>query len=186
LYREEETVRTQNSQFAGWSALKRRLDENGCLRVVERHGYEWVAATAWNEPMPREQIAQLKKNLDVPVPEVYASFLAINDGCTLFKDVEFGQRGFYLYSSEELVSKRAVWAKIYPEWPSNYLVFGECLGDSDLLVMDIELPSVDGTDCAVLCFPSAYFPERKLMSEAFQKWLDYLIIAQGAKFWNWR
>lgn len=179
-------MRAQESLLDGWSTLKQRLDKDHRLQVVGRHGYEWIAGIEWNKPVPREQIERLKRDLDICVPRAYVSFLEMNNGCILFKDVEFGQWGYYLYSAEELVSKRTMWAEIYNEWPKNYLVFGECLGDSDLLVMDVELPSADNTDCAVLCFPSAYFRERKVMSEAFQQWLDYLIIAQGAKFWDWR
>jgi hypothetical protein len=155
------------------------------VRVVEYCGQEWIAAIEWGEPASREQIEQLQGSLNASIPSAYVSFLEINNGCTLFKDEEFGQWGYFLYSAEQMVLKRAMWAKIYDNWPKNYLVFGECLGDSDLLVMDLESPSLDGSDCAVLCFPSAYFPERELMSKAFQKWIDYLIIAQGAKFWRW-
>ena len=176
----------QDSPFAGWLALQNRLGSDKSLRVVEYRGYEWIATMEWNDPASSERIKWLKENLDIPLPGNLGLFLMLNDGCTLFKDKEFGQWGYYLYSTEEVISKRKMWSEIYPEWPSNYLVFGECLGDSDLLVMDTEKLSSDRAECQVHCFPHACPSEKEVMSETFQNWLDYLIIAQGAKFWRWK
>jgi hypothetical protein len=174
-----------SSDFAGWLALQERLDDKQCLEVVLARGKTWFSKFQCQRAASEDEISALKSALGVSVSEAYVSFLRLNNGCRLFVDAEHGQWGYLLYSSDSLVSKRALWRSTYPEWPDNYLVFGECIGDSDLLVMDVEQQSYDGNDCVVLCFPHAYFLERETMSSTFITWLDHLIVAQGAKYWQW-
>src|SRR6266700_2972996 len=71
-------------------------------------------------------------------------------------------------------------------WPTTYLIFAESFGDSDLLVLDASQSIDEGDDCHVIDGDSGYLPhEWRLAARSFAKWLDRLVVAQGAKYWRW-
>lgn len=167
-------------------ALRESLGTVSQLEVLHEGGYKWMAGFEWHTPATLKEIDHLDKALDTAVPTAYKSFLRLSNGAMLYKDEEFGQWGFWLYSVKDLTSRQAVWHTTLG-LPSELLVFCECLGDADLLILDTSQPTPDNLDCAVVYAEEAIpVSDYKVISYSFHEWIDHLIVAQGAKFWRWK
>jgi hypothetical protein len=78
---------------------------------------------------------------------------------------------------------RVVWDKTAR---GAYLAFGRSLGDRDLLLMDTSRCTVESKECYVIDGDSESLPkEWSPIARSFGEWLDYLVVAQGAKYWRW-
>jgi hypothetical protein len=155
--------------------------------VIHEGGYCWKAHFTSNDPARPESLEVLKRQLPMLLPVNYERFLRQYDGALLYKDDEYGQWGFKLYGTMELISANTDFKKRYKDnWPLAYLVFAESLGDADGLILDTAQPADKGKDCRVIDGDSGEpLTEWVAAAPSFGKWLERLVVAQGAKYWRW-
>jgi len=179
------------SPYDGITALttvRQRLDEASSLEVIHPGGHAWKAYFTFGPSATVEEIEVVKQHLQLLLPPAYEHFLHYTNGALLYSDKEYGQWGFKLYSTQELFSANRRRREPYGDaWPASYLIFAESLGDADLLILDTSQPVDEGNDCRVIDGDSGYLPlEWKAAARSFGRWLDWLVVAQGAKYWRWR
>ena len=180
---------TDNSRdgLTALEVLRGRLDGTSHLEVIHEGGYCWKAHFTFNNPASPERLEALKCQLTTPLPVSYERFLLHYDGAILYKDDEYGQWGFKLYGTQELFEENLRCRQIYREdWPLSYFTFAESFGDADLLILDTAQLKDEGKDCRVIDGdsgePLTYW---EAAAPGFGKWLDRLVVAQGAKYWRW-
>lgn len=176
-----------SESFAGLIALRQRLDAAGSIHVFHEDGYGWVAGFEWKQGATRELLQQAEQSLHARLPVTYQRFLMETNGALLYHDRQYGQWGYLIYGTDELIEKRKYWSEIFKwDWHESYLVFAESLGDADVLVLDLAHPTSDGMDCVVRDGESGRRPSDWLpIANGFERWLDRLIVAQGVKYWRW-
>jgi hypothetical protein len=108
------------------------------------------------------------------------------NGALLYYDDEYGQWGFDLYGTKDLIPMNIECWKIFgDEWPPAYLLFARSRGDTDMLVLDTA-DFVNGRDCRVIDGEAIFSPRKwTRAARSFGDWLDRLIVAQGTKYWRW-
>jgi SMI1/KNR4 family protein SUKH-1 len=155
--------------------------------VLQEGGFRFRGVCTFGGPASQQAIDAASAQLGLALPLMYERFLSQYDGALLYRDEMFGQWGFRLYGTGDLVSANARWKQRYnQEWPPSYVAFAESLGDGDLLILDIAQPNKQGTDCRVIDGDSGYQPrEWKAAARTFSDWLDRLVVAQGTKYWRW-
>jgi hypothetical protein len=180
-------MESENPGIAALKALRLKLDATSHLEVIHEGGYCWKAFFRFLPPATQEEIDTIKRQIGVPLPSAYEQFLKDCNGAMLYQDDVYGQWGFHLYGTRELLSKNRERKKPYGEkWPDPFLIFAESLGDADLLVLDISRYMQDRKDCEVVDGESGYGPDEwKMIAHGFSDWLDRLVVAQGAKYWRW-
>lgn len=169
------------------AVLRGKLDATSHVEVIQEGGYCWKAHFLFADPAPPEALEAFKKQLLIPLPQAYEHFLRYSNGALLYHDDVFGQWGFRLYGTEDYgyasMKRQAPYGS---EWPLSYLLFGESLGDADLLVLDTAKAVKEGNDCSVIDGDSGYLPHSWTpAARSFDTWLDRLVVAQGAKYWRW-
>jgi SMI1 / KNR4 family (SUKH-1) len=169
------------------ATLRSKLDTASYLEVIHEGGYAWKAHFVFNNPAMVEAIEVVKGKLQLPLLIAYEQFLLHYDGALLYHADVYGQWGFRLYGTKDLLTTSMHKKKPYGnDWPPAYLVFAESLGDADLLVLDTAQTVNEGKDCRVIDGDSGYPPHMwKGAARSFGDWLDRLVVAQGAKYWRW-
>ncbi len=169
------------------TALRRMLDGDSYLEVIHEGGYIWKAHFTFGPSATMQDIEAIRQQLQLPLPPTYEQFLLHYDGALLYYDNVYGQWGFKLYGTKDLVTANIRRKQPYgSDWPSAYLIFAESLGDSDLLILDTAQPVNEGRDYRVIDGNSSDPPHRwTAAARSFGDWLDRLVVAQGAKYWRW-
>jgi hypothetical protein len=172
------------SMFEAIKLLKKRTMSNNQIEIVYGN-YIWTAKFEWNQP----NINIDSVSFDKPLPQDYVHFVEeIANGCILFYDAAYGQWGYKIYSLTELKSKQEIWKKsLGNKWQNSFLAFAELFGEAHPLIFDLNLLSGDSNSCAILeANPIDPIDDWYKVSRSFHEWLDHLITAQGAKYWEWR
>lgn len=165
--------------------IREHIAQSGRLQVLHEGGYSWEAGFEWSDAALPKSLEWLVTQLEVPIPEPYLAFLRYSNGATLYRDILYGQWGYILYSAETLVAARNKWQETLG-LPADYLVFGECIGDPELLLFRIDSNMPDEHGAVVVHAELALdLAEWRIVEGSFYDWLDHLIVAQGAKYWNW-
>src|SRR5438552_4122609 len=86
------------------AALWRKLDETSYLEVIQEGGYLWKARFIFYPPATIEAIEEVKRQLRLPLPFAYEQFLLHYDGALLHHDDVYGQWGFRLYDTKDLLT----------------------------------------------------------------------------------
>ncbi len=174
--------------FAGISLLRQRLSADGQCEVAHS-GRLWVASFEWFPLATTETIVETQRQLGKSLPKDYVAFVShITNGAVMFYDVQYGQWGFKIYSTGELLEKQHLWQhSLEGKWKPHFVAFAESYGDEHVLAFDLKRPTSNGISCAVIqgspYDPVEYWP---VASASFNEWLDHLVTAQGAKYWEWR
>jgi hypothetical protein len=144
----------------------------------------WVAKFEWFLPFnDRKEV-----ETSVKLPDDYYFFITqISNGAILFYDIEYGQWGFKIYSIEELDERQQFWQLGFPNnmWGNRLIAFAESYGDANVLAFDLDHPTRNGENFAILEGCIDPFEKWPIVSRSFHEWLDHLVTAQGAKYWNW-
>jgi hypothetical protein len=137
--------------FAGVSLLRRRLSVDGRLEVAHS-GRLWTAAFEWFSPTSTEIILETQGQLGKTLPKDYASFLSsISNGAVMFFDLQYGQWGFKIYSTSELLERQRFWQhSLEGKWKPQFIAFAKNFGDEYVMVFDLERPTSEGMSCAVV------------------------------------
>ncbi|MBE3567158.1 MAG: SMI1/KNR4 family protein [Thermogemmatispora sp.] len=175
-------------------ALRESLDERGRLRLLGG-GYRWEAGFRFGEPAREEELEELEARLrlalpgvKVPLPWSYREWLKASNGAVLYRDEEYGQWGYRLFSTAELISKQVEWqATLYDEhWLPSGLVVGELIGGRDTIVLETGDVSEQSGEGIVLYGDCEEKPEEwRAIAHSFGQWLSWLVTAQGAGYWQW-
>jgi len=173
--------------LAALKVLQSKLDTTLHLEVIHEGGYCWKAHFSFNDPASVEDLEVIKRQLTMPLPLAYEQFLLHCNGALLYHDDVYGQWGFQLYGTRDLLMANASFKERYGnDWPPAYLVFAKSLGDVDRLILDTAQPVDNGRDCRVIDGDSGYRPQEwRVAARSFGDWLDRLVVAQGAKYWRW-
>ncbi|GER89971.1 hypothetical protein KDW_41330 [Dictyobacter vulcani] len=162
--------------------IKERLNEHSCIRVLDEEGDSWDAYFSFTLPAKEPEIADLESRWYIPPS--YKQFLSVSNGAVLYKDVQYGQWGFYLYGTKDLITKNEQWHKLYSSLPNDYLVFAESLGDADFLIINTCHPE-ETNECVIIGSDVGYEVSTwPIIAQSFAEWLSYLVNSQGAKYWE--
>lgn len=169
------------------AALQTKLGNESYLDVIHEGGYCWKAYFSFGEPAVEKSIEAIKKELLIPLPVAYEQFLLHYDGAVLYYDNNYGQWGFQLYGTKDLLAQDKRWKAYYEGiLSSTYMVFAKSMGDVDILLLDTSQTVEDGEDCCVIDGNSGDPPHMwRGAARSFSDWLDRLVVAQGAKYWRW-
>jgi hypothetical protein len=112
----------------------------------------------------------------------------IANGCTLYYDAVYSQWGYRIYSVGEIESKQALWKlSLGEKWRDNFVAFAELYGEANVLLFDLSLNTADFSSFAIReGNPNDVPDDWPIVSRSFHEWLDHLISAQGAKYWEWK
>ncbi|GHO61741.1 SMI1/KNR4 family protein [Ktedonobacter sp. SOSP1-52] len=167
--------------------LRSKLSNDSYLEVTGEGAYVWRASFSFFPPATVEDLERLKSYWKLP--SSYEQFLLYSNGAELFIDDRYGQWGFSLYAVNDILIKNTHWQSLYDDWSSSFLVFAECLGDADLLILDTNRHSLSlPHECYVLDGDTGYPVktwQKNIIAKSFVQWLDRLIVAQGSKYWHW-
>lgn len=153
--------------------LKRRLVNNR-LDVQLEEGYVNQLTFSFNGPATATELERLPKE----TPAAVRAWLTEQNGAKLFEDPEYGG-AIELFSIEDILEHQQLW-----ECPARFLPVGagrdgewmvcEYISETDNRMWIGEFLSFDEEDAKLNRFPFN-----------FSQWLDYVIVAQGASFWDW-
>jgi hypothetical protein len=168
-------------------ALRKLLDASDHLRVIHPGGHLWDAYFTFGIPALQEEVSKAEEVLGVQFPSTYRRFLLRFNGCMLYNDHVYGQWGIRVYGTRELVAENARWRAMHgDEWLPSYVAVADTVGDLDVLVLDTAQSVPERSDCFVLDGnPMERSSEWSVAAVGFGAWLDYLVCAQGAKYWRW-
>ena len=167
--------------------LRSRLNNNSHVEVIGESADVWKASFLFFPPVIAEDLERVKSRWKLP--SSYEQFLLYSNGAELFIDDTYGQWGFSLYGVNDILIKNTHWQSLYDGWSNSFLVFAECLGDADLLILDTNRHSLSlPNECYVLDGDTGdpvHTWQKNIIAKSFAQWLDRLIIAQGSKYWRW-
>ena len=112
---------------------------------------------------------------------------SISNGALLYYDDDFCQWGYKLYSVQEIHDNQRRFQDYFEEdWSPNFIGIGEVVDDRHVIVANIGNPITDGSGCELL---EGHLIDRvqhwPKMSRSFNEWTNFLVVSQGAKFWDW-
>lgn len=165
--------------------LKERLTDNNTLFVQNEGGFTGEMGFEWREPATDLEIKDFETQHNIILPAEFKNFLKISNGAILFKDIQYGQWGCQIYGLDEIIgisNQVKSWGyELRPEW----LVFATWLGDCDILVFDLNKSKIGKNDCIIDGEQGERVEDWINIKGNFEKWIDRLIVAQGAKYWRW-
>lgn len=171
--------------FESVLALKKKHPPDHLLEVT--HGdYLWAAQFNWQPPLSDLAVSEV---FGKPLPKDFIAFLSqVANGCTLYYDSVYGQWGYQIYDLEKLLSKQELWKRsLGDRWRDSFIAFSELYGESHVLLFDLNLPTDDATSFTIReGNPHDVADNWPVVSRSFHEWLDHLITAQGAKYWEWK
>ena len=151
-------------------ALKSRLVENR-LEVQREEGEIDTLLFFFNQPATELEI----KRLPIRTPEHMMHFLKMHNGARLFVHPTYGG-GIQLFSVDEIIEYRDVW-----ECPEHFIPVGAGT-DGEWIVCEV----VNEHENYIWVGEFLnYEDDMEKLPMDYIRWLDHLIVAQGAHFWDW-
>ena len=165
--------------------LKRRLTVNNTLFVQNESGFSGEMGFEWKEPATALEINDFEEKHNIILPEDFKRFLKVSNGAILFEDIQYGQWGCKIYGLDEITditNEVKGWGyELKPEW----LVFATWLGDCDILIFDLNKSKNGINNYIIDGEQGERIEDWTNIKGNFEKWIDRLIVAQGAKYWRW-
>ena len=166
-------------------SLKSRISDRGTITVQNEDGFVGEAGFEWRAPANDIQINDYETSRSVSLPYSFKEFLKISNGAVLFKDTIYGQWGCKILGVDELnnmaVQVKSWGYELKPEW----IVFATWLGDCDMLVFDLSKCNSKNNDYILDGEQGEKVDDWDIIKGDFAKWIDRLIVSQGAKYWRW-
>jgi len=173
--------------FSAITSLKKVLGDNDTLQIIHPDSI-WTAAFVWNDPIDKDQMNMTEIINQFAIPEDLIKFwMQIANGATLYYDRKYGQWGYKIYSSTELQNQQLRWKQLVGEnWSSNIIAIGEIIDDVHPIIAMFNNESNEYRSYVLYegnpLDPIGFWVK---MAGSFHEWVDCLITAQGAKFWDW-
>jgi hypothetical protein len=180
--------KSNKNLFSSVLYLKSVLGNKNTLQIIHPDAV-WMALFTWNNPIDKSIAIQTKELIEKEIPEDLIEFWThISDGATLYYDQKYGQWGYKIYSSSEILNQQIRWGKLFRDsWRASYLVIGEIIDEDHPIFSNINEISKDNLSYSMFegnsLDPIDYWVK---MAPSFHEWVDHLITAQGAKFWDWK
>ncbi|GAF64044.1 hypothetical protein BTS2_0936 [Bacillus sp. TS-2] len=152
-------------------SLKKRLDSQSSLTIQRDDGINYKVQFIFNEPATREQLDKLPWS----IPSEYKEFLSLHNGSRLFLSED---TTFELFSIDEVLEHYSY----YTEWPKNWFPIGAGF-DGELLIIAPQ-DNKNGYIFWAVVGDSFEYPCH-IGELKFDDWLNYFIVSQGSKFWDW-
>jgi hypothetical protein len=166
-------------------SLMERLTAYNTLIVQNEEGYIAEAGFEWKKPASDKEIQQFEVENDIKLPKNFIEFLKISNGATIFKDIKCGQWGCNILGLHELISLTCEVKKRGYNLSDKWLVFATWLGDGDMLVFDLEKYNTGERNYIIDGDQGYQADDWEYINGDFSKWIDRLIVSQGAKYWRW-
>ena len=166
------------------TALMSRINNNK-LEVQHEGGYIVEMGFEWNPPASEEKINEFESVNSITLPIEYKEFLKISNGAMLFKDIQYGQWGCRIHGLGDVLKTTDSVVDWGYDLPSSLVVFATWLGDTDLLLFDLDKCNNGEKRYIIDGAQGEKMSDWRLLNGSFSKWLDRLIVAQGAKYWRW-
>lgn len=151
-------------------ALKSRLADNQ-LKVQREEGDVDTLGFSFNQPATELEIKRLPKR----TPEAMIHVLNMHNGAQLFVHPTYGG-GIQLFSVEEINEYREIW-----ECPEQFIPVGTGM-DGEWIVCEVVNEHENYIWVGEFL---TYQDDIEKLPMCFKRWFDYLIVAQGAHFWDW-
>ncbi|MGG4178276.1 SMI1/KNR4 family protein [Virgibacillus pantothenticus] len=151
--------------------LKQRLNSDGTITVQEEGGAIFELSCSFQNPATKEQIENFQFEHNCCLPIDYQNFLLEHNGARIFEDLD-------LYSLEGLIAYKD------PSLPDGCICIASYLDTR--IVIDTRIYK-QGDHDYLFCLDSVdSFEDGINLNANFEIWLDRLIIAQVAKYWEWQ
>jgi hypothetical protein len=176
------------SLFESILTLRAAIGEKNVLQIVHP-GKIWSASFRWNDPTTIQSIREIEAQLGTHLPIEIVIFLTkISDGALLYFDLSYGQWGYKIYNSKEIIISQKRWIQLFKEsWLEEFVAIGEIVDESHPIIVNPKNLSRNKQFCPLLegnaLDPVGYW---SIMSANFHEWIERLITAQGAKYWDWK
>jgi hypothetical protein len=151
-------------------ALKKRLIHNR-LEVQREEGYVETELFTFQPPATKDDLARLPHRS----PSQMIDFLTLHNGAQLFVHPTYGGR-IQLFSVEEINEYREIW-----ECPEQFIPVGAGI-DGEWIVCEVVNEHENYIWVGEFL---TYEDDIEKLPMDYTHWLDYLIVAQGAHFWDW-
>lgn len=159
------------------SSLKKRLESNNNVLILQlEEGFITEATCTFYEPVSDAELEAFSDRIGYQLPDDYAAFLKIANGCRLFDDPNYGGEN-YLYSLEEILQFT------YEEPSEGYLKIGYFYQDN--IFIDLNLFNHGQKNYLFVKGHISQFSEGRPLHMNFELWFDRFVISQGTKFWNY-
>jgi len=174
--------------FTSILSLKKVLGDRNTLQIVHPDSI-WIASFSWGEPISQSQMDLVDGRIEIQIPKDLILFWSqISDGALLYYDQKYGQWGYKIYGSKEILDQQSRWKNLFRDrWSPNLTAIGETIDDTHPLIAIFGHNDHEEMDYALFegnpLDPIDYW---KKMAASFSEWIDRLITAQGAKYWDWR
>ena len=150
--------------------FKKRLINNR-LEVQREEGYLSNEVFSFGSPASENELSKLPTQ----TPNEMIEFLKSHNGAEIFIHPEYGG-GILFFSVDEILEYIDIW-----ECPENCIPVG--VGrDGEWIICEVD--RTGGNHIWVGEFIS-FEDEYERLSMGFADWFDYLLVAQGAHFWDW-
>jgi len=166
-------------------SLMQRLTEGNTLIVQNENGHLFKAGFEWQAPACENDIQKFEEINGILLPESFKKFLRISNGAVLYKDIQYGQWGCKLLGLDDLIRVTTETKNRGYKLEEKWLVFSTWLGDGDTLVFDLEKYNKGEHNYIIDGDQGYQVDDWDYIEGGFNKWVDRLIVAQGAKYWRW-
>lgn len=166
------------------SSLIKRLNDNK-LEIQNEGGFVSSVGFEWNNPAAEGDIINLENQTGHLLPEDYKNFLKISNGATLFKDLAYGQWGCNMLKTENIWDETQKHLKRGYQLMDSWIIIAKWLGDGDVVLIDLEKYKNGDANYLIDGDEGYQTNDWDYIKGGFKKWLDRLIVAQGAKYWRW-
>lgn len=166
-------------------SLKSRITSKNTITVQNEGGFISEMGFQWNPSATDAEIHNFEEVNKIILPNHFKSFLKISNGAMLYKDIQYGQWGCNILGLDELINMSTQIESWGYEIKPGWLVFASWLGDCDILIFDLNKYN-SGDNNYILDGEQGESVDNWITVKGdFAKWLDRLIVSQGAKYWRW-
>ncbi|WP_054403093.1 SMI1/KNR4 family protein [Paenibacillus solani] len=163
------------------TGLRKRLDKNDSLLIQGQHGYCEPARFTFAAGAESGDIDDFFHSLKLAVPWDYKQFLLRHDGARLFEHPFYGG-GMELFGLDEIRRHYIDYDYIHMI-PDGWYPIGSDNGD----MLFIDSNQCHGRASNYLYWTEMLFVDSAIEIEMnFERWLERLIICNGAHFWEWK
>lgn len=164
--------------------LQKRISEKNDLEIQAESGFLTHGEFKWNIGVSDAAIEEFEKNISYKLPKDYIEFLKTTNGAILFRDKKYGQWGYNFLEIEKIIDVTKEKREIGYEIPASCIVIATCFGDGDIILIDLDKSSKN--EKCIIDGDQGYQCDRwRGITKHFEKFIDRLIVAQGAKYWRW-
>lgn len=176
-------MKTYNIVELALDALQKRVDAKSQLWIQAEQGYCEPAGFHFNDPASEDEVDYFFQELKVAIPLDFKQFLIRHNGARLFVHPVYGG-GIEIFGLDEIYTHHIEYDYIHIV-PQGWYAIGSDNGD--MLFIDSTKCSANNREADYLYWTEMLFTDSAIDLEMnFERWLERLMICNGAHFWNWK